>query len=230
MKAGFFLLFLMLPFTGTVQAQSVRPVAIIRVLDRQTLQPIQATIMIVSQHTDRQLTPLYEDKMYKFKITPGDSSTLTIYADGYETLNEPVCASRMSSVETFYLRPLANGKLPLSTTPILHEDITTVLYFSQSEAKVLEKSRPHLERIAEFLQNNDKHAIELAGHTDNVGDSYKNLLLSNARTDVIKDILVDHQIAAGRIRSKAFGDKKPVAPNDTESNRSLNRRVEMRVR
>jgi outer membrane protein OmpA-like peptidoglycan-associated protein len=91
--------------------------------------------------------------------------------------------------------------------------------------KLIEESYSELNVVVGFLNDNPKIEIELEGHTDNRGDSKKNLVLSQQRVEVIKKYLVAKGISSKRIKGKGFGDTRPVATNDTEESRKLNRRV-----
>lgn len=71
--------------------------------------------------------------------------------------------------------------------------------------------------------------VDLAGHTDNVGDPAANLALSESRAKAIKDMLVAGGIDAARITTSGFGETKPIAGNDTEDGRQKNRRTELTV-
>jgi outer membrane protein OmpA-like peptidoglycan-associated protein len=72
-------------------------------------------------------------------------------------------------------------------------------------------------------------SFEVAGHTDSTGSKEGNLLLSKRRAEVVKEYLVQmHQVDASRLRVAGFGDSKPLAPNTTEANRAMNRRVDFR--
>jgi OOP family OmpA-OmpF porin len=68
--------------------------------------------------------------------------------------------------------------------------------------------------------------IEIAGHTDAVGDDRSNLELSGARAAAVRQYLVDHGVSAARLTSNGYGESRPVATNDTDEGRQLNRRVE----
>jgi outer membrane protein OmpA-like peptidoglycan-associated protein len=80
-----------------------------------------------------------------------------------------------------------------------------------------------------MLLENPLVSIELSGHTDNQGDSRKNLELSNERVKVVRQYLVSKGIAPARISGKGYGSLRPVASNASEATRQLNRRVEFTV-
>jgi OmpA-OmpF porin, OOP family len=70
--------------------------------------------------------------------------------------------------------------------------------------------------------------IQISGHTDSTGDAQKNKDLSQRRADSVKKVLVEKYGADGaRISTKGWGADQPVAPNETEEGRSVNRRVEI---
>jgi outer membrane protein OmpA-like peptidoglycan-associated protein/ribosomal protein L24E len=83
-----------------------------------------------------------------------------------------------------------------------------------------------VQELAVFLSENPGIRIAIHGHTDNVGDPKDNLLLSENRAKKVYGVLVDAGIDPSRLSSKGFGATKPVASNNTESGRALNRRTE----
>ncbi|MCE7040361.1 OmpA family protein [Dyadobacter sp. CY312] len=208
---------------------------IVRVLDKETFKPVDAKILITSQNPDNQIAPIFEDQAYRYKIAAKDTTTFSIYAPGYEPLNASIVANDFNGTEVFYLTPKADERDRLAnardeyTKPILQDEITSILYFSQSNTDMANRSKQELELLLEFLRRNEYFKIELAGHTDNVGDEDKNMMLSVDRASVIRQYLLANSVSPNRIKSRAFGCTKPVAPNDTERNRKFNRRVEVRI-
>jgi outer membrane protein OmpA-like peptidoglycan-associated protein len=86
-----------------------------------------------------------------------------------------------------------------------------------------------LNKIIAFLEQNRNARIELSGHTSSEGDRDMNLRLSFDRVNSCRDYIVLHGIGQGRILAKGYGPDRPIADNDTEQGRKVNRRVEMRV-
>ena len=103
------------------------------------------------------------------------------------------------------------------------------VYFDQSSYLLRPESYPQLDKLVKTLKVNPRLKIEIAGHTDNVGDARLNQYLSENRAKVISSYLTNQGISDSRLIWKGYGQTKPVAPNDTEENKAQNRRVEFVV-
>ena len=103
------------------------------------------------------------------------------------------------------------------------------ILFDQGKAEIKNESLPELGKLVSFLQANPQAEIELSGHTSSEGDCNYNVSLSYRRVKACRDYIVSKGIDEGRISAIGFGPDRPVAPNDTETNRAKNRRVEMRI-
>ncbi|MBS1489148.1 MAG: OmpA family protein [Bacteroidetes bacterium] len=100
------------------------------------------------------------------------------------------------------------------------------ILFQVSTTNLLAESYPELDSVYLFLKTNPSVQIELQGHTDNRGNADRDVELSQQRVNKIKNYLVTKGIRAQRIRGVGLGGTKPIAGNDTEEGRRLNRRVE----
>lgn len=83
-----------------------------------------------------------------------------------------------------------------------------------------------LDEVVGVLKDNPKITLEVQGHTDNVGSDSYNMNLSQKRADAVKAYLTQHGIESSRLVSKGYGFHQPLVPNDTATNRALNRRVQ----
>ena len=104
--------------------------------------------------------------------------------------------------------------------------ITQQIQFDFDKATIKPVSYPILNEVRDVLRDNPKITIEVQGHTDNVGNAAYNLKLSQARADSVRAYLVSNGVAADRLTSKGYGMTQPLVKNDTEANRTLNRRVQ----
>jgi len=79
------------------------------------------------------------------------------------------------------------------------------------------------------LNDNPNLEIEIGGHTDNIGSVAYNLELSRERAKAVTLYLVSKGIRISRIKFKGYGRSIPIASNETEEGRQLNRRVEFKI-
>ncbi len=99
--------------------------------------------------------------------------------------------------------------------------------FDYKKWEIKEEFNSNLSNIVDVLQKNPDMGIRIEGHTDNIGSMEYNIDLSQKRAQAVKNYLVENGITESRISTVGFGFKKPIAPNDTEKGRSLNRRAEI---
>jgi outer membrane protein OmpA-like peptidoglycan-associated protein len=86
-----------------------------------------------------------------------------------------------------------------------------------------------LNRIVKMLSDNKSINIEIHGHTDNIGSDSANMILSSERAKAVKNYIIKKGILASRLKTIPFGEKVPVADNNTEEGRKSNRRVEFKI-
>jgi outer membrane protein OmpA-like peptidoglycan-associated protein len=84
-----------------------------------------------------------------------------------------------------------------------------------------------LDGVALVTKKYDKTIIEIAGHTDNVGDANFNKQLSQRRAGAVAQYLMSKGVSEQRIMTAGGGEEHPVASNSTEQGRAANRRVEV---
>lgn len=101
--------------------------------------------------------------------------------------------------------------------------------FASNSADLHETSYAELDRVIDLMQKNPSLAIEIAAHTDDVGDEAFNQRLSEKRALSVVTYLTKKNTPAARLKPVGFGKSKPIAPNDTEENKQKNRRVELHV-
>ena len=101
------------------------------------------------------------------------------------------------------------------------------LYFDFNRATINPQSKTTLQSIADLLTRHP-WSVTIEGHTDNVGTDNYNDDLSTRRAAAVKDALIhDYRIAATRLASTGFGERRPRDSNDTIAGRARNRRVEL---
>lgn len=103
------------------------------------------------------------------------------------------------------------------------------IFFDFNKSELKPESYPELDRLFNYLKENPDIRVEISGHTDNIGTDEYNLSLSQSRANTVKEYLVSKGIDSERIVSKGYGKTRPVAINDTDEGRQLNRRVEFKI-
>ncbi len=101
------------------------------------------------------------------------------------------------------------------------------VYFETGKSTLKPSSFAELDEIVEYMKLKHSVRIEIAGHTDDVGDDASNMKLSQDRADAVRGYLLRKGIAPVRVVSVGYGETKPVAYNDTPEGRSKNRRTEV---
>ncbi|MBT8099837.1 MAG: carboxypeptidase regulatory-like domain-containing protein, partial [Gammaproteobacteria bacterium] len=146
----------------------------------------------------------------------------------------------------------ANGSAPADVPPadtvdvtirldLRREDVTSLeselaesgtidlygIYFDSGKAQFKPSSLSTLRAVLEVMKRAPDRRFRIAGHTDSDGGDDYNQDLSERRAGTVIQWLVDNGIDASRLDGAGFGETRPAAPNDTESGKALNRRVQL---
>lgn len=122
-----------------------------------------------------------------------------------------------------------NGCPDVAVVQEVADKIIENLIFGFDEATIDSKYHEDLDELAQQLTQNKALRLSIAGHTDNVGSREYNELLSQRRADAVKQYLVEQGVSEDRITTSALGQQEPVATNETDAGRQLNRRVKIVV-
>ncbi|MEJ2756736.1 MAG: OmpA family protein, partial [Gammaproteobacteria bacterium] len=101
--------------------------------------------------------------------------------------------------------------------------------FEVNSTKLTRSAMDELDILAKELKLVPHLRVEVQAHTDNVGTASYNVWLSTKRAEAIIDYLLLHGINTDRLKPKGYGETLPIASNDTESGRALNRRAEFKI-
>jgi outer membrane protein OmpA-like peptidoglycan-associated protein len=88
---------------------------------------------------------------------------------------------------------------------------------------------PALNTVAATLREYNQTIVEVSGHTDAIGSDAANQTLSERRANSVSSYLIGQGVQRERLEVVGMGERYPVASNDTDSGRALNRRVEIRL-
>lgn len=110
-------------------------------------------------------------------------------------------------------------------------DIKEKIQFDLNSPKIKPESDSLLTEIAKVMNDNaNLRKIHIEGHASSDGNPQQNLQLSDARAKAVKQWLVSvGKVDESRLTAKGYGDKQPIADNNTEEGRVANRRVEFKI-
>jgi outer membrane protein OmpA-like peptidoglycan-associated protein len=102
------------------------------------------------------------------------------------------------------------------------------IYFDFDKSNLKSGSEKMLIEIVKLMKNHPSLRIEIQGHTDSTGTKEYNLKLSDRRARTVKSFLILYGIDPARMTTGGYGLSQPLASNETEEGRALNRRVELK--
>lgn len=102
--------------------------------------------------------------------------------------------------------------------------------FDFDKSVVKEDSMADIQSLADFMKQYPQTSTVVEGHTDSVGSDAYNQGLSERRANAVRDVLVNqYGVEGDRVSSVGYGESRPVADNETDEGRAVNRRVEAAV-
>ena len=198
-----------------------------KITDKSTQQPIKASIDLadLSSKTPKDRVEAADENGEIMLCLPlSHNYSFTVSEPGYLFYSQSILLKDVTTL----IDPLI---LDIKLEPIevgAKMDLYNI-YFETDSFRILPASEPELERLTVFLQNNPKLKVEIQGHTDNTGTPEKNQVLSENRAKSVVDYLVAKGINVARLQYKGYGADVPVASNETEAGRKLNRRTTIRI-
>ena len=101
--------------------------------------------------------------------------------------------------------------------------------FEFNRADIKPTAQSSLIKLADFLNKHPERRVLIEGYTDNIGSASYNEDLSRRRAEAVASALAALGVAPGRVSAVGFGKDNPIAANTTDTNRALNRRVEVYI-
>ncbi len=153
-------------------------------------------------------------------------------APGDERANglEAEVVERFGALVTTDLTALTVEEAQVTTTEVEAEISTKLeaqpILFAPESSEIDGESDTVLKEIAELLDSLPTVAIELVGHTDDIGPDDENLALSEQRANAVRQRLIEEGIEESRITARGAGESTPLVDNDSAENRARNRRIE----
>ena len=193
-----------------------------RILDKNSLKPIRAHIKI-KQIGGNDSILLY-DSTFVIPLVKKYDYSFFCSKKGYMFVSRNFSLSGKDTAKQYYHLDILMSPLGINTKTVLNN-----IFFETDSYKLKPESFEELDNLSRFLRTNNKIKIEVSGHTDNRGSYVYNMQLSQKRAQAVAEYLINRGIDKNRIKTAGYGYTKPVASNDTEEGRRLNRRVEIKV-
>jgi OOP family OmpA-OmpF porin len=205
--------------------------------------------VLTLEFTDNAIANVNGPDLYVFEMGAIEPTNLEISKNGVDWINvgridggtakvdiEPFCEPgdtfnyiRLTDLESPSALPGADVDAVAAIGGAMRLNLDSAVLFDTGKFKLKESAAEELRDLVTAIQKIPKGTIIIEGHTDNVGDPKSNLTLSRNRADEVSVYLKKHLDASYRYEVKGFGESEPVAANDSEENRQMNRRVEILV-
>jgi OmpA-OmpF porin, OOP family len=101
--------------------------------------------------------------------------------------------------------------------------------FQTGSAVLKSESYALLDQIADILNRYPDYNMAISGHTDNIGSSTSNQTLSEKRAKACYDYILRQGVSSARMSHEGYGESRPIATNESDRGRTLNRRVEFNL-
>ncbi len=197
-----------------------------KILDQVTHSPLGVLMEIIDNQTFRMIASFESNERtgaYMVSLPSGKSYAFAVKAKEYLFYSEnfeipPSTVFREMKKDIYLAKVKVGSKIVLKN-----------IFFEFNKATLKPESIPELERLIKLLNDVPMLKIEISGHTDNVGSQLYNQELSEKRAQAVVEYLVAKDIDRDRLTFKGYGFSQPIANNDTEEGRAMNRRTEFKV-
>jgi outer membrane protein OmpA-like peptidoglycan-associated protein/tetratricopeptide (TPR) repeat protein len=196
------------------------------VMDAKSRQPLESAVEIINLEKNN---PVFQDYSSAEKgdflatLTTGKNYGLNISKEGYLFYSANFSLVSQQDSKPYNLTVL------LQPIEVGNKVVLNNIFFDTNKFDIKDESKPELHKIIDFLSVNPSIHIEISGHTDNVGGSQMNQTLSENRAKAVYQYLINNGLNADRLTYKGYGQTQPIQPNDSDDNRSKNRRTEFKI-
>lgn len=211
--------------------KSLRPTPVTyvkaKIIDVKSKQPVRAEVELtsLSDNNFEIRKEMVDEKGETLLCLPiGANYSFTVSEQNYLFYSQ---AFQLTNTNTLYKPFLLN--IELHPVEVGAEMNLYNIYYETDSFAILPVSEPELHKLVSFLSHNPKLKVEIQGHTDNTGSPDKNQILSEKRAKSVVGFLTENGIGKNRLEAIGFGERIPVATNDTEEGRRLNRRTTVKI-
>ncbi len=195
------------------------------IYDIETEEPLEATIELYNIGSKEPMGIFRSDPVTgKYYTILNENRKIALYIEckGYmfeSQLFDLNNESENSVNKDIYLKPIKKGN------SVRLDNI----FFELNSAQLTSASITEMNKVIEFLTLNPETKIIISGHTDNLGTEEYNYNLSKERAKAVYDYLIKNQISSTNLTFIGYGESRPIASNNDENGRKINRRIEFEI-
>ena len=196
-----------------------------KVYDNKTKAGLPSTVVLTDVDTRQIVSKLQtdEDGNYLVTIPVGKNYAFNVHRKGYLFYSQNYDMSNISSDSVYHV------DIPLEPIEANAKVILKNVFFDTKKTDLKPESISELDNVVRLMNENPNMKIQINGYTDNIGTPADNLKLSTGRALAVVNYLLYKGVRKERLSYKGFGEADPIATNETEQGRAMNRRTELRV-
>ncbi len=194
--------------------------------DAKTQEPLEADIQVIDNEQDVVVANFSSNSAsgkYLVTLPSGKNYGIRVENEDYLFKSVNVNIPKSDGFQEI-IKDVDLDKIEIGKAIVLNN-----IFYDYDKATLRPESRAELERLHQLMTDNPKMKIEIGGHTDGDGSDTYNQNLSERRAQSVVNYLVEKGIPVSRLVFKGYGEKAPIAPNDTPENKQKNRRTELKI-
>lgn len=196
------------------------------VIDKVTLVPLESEIEITDNEKNKIISKIKSNSItgkFLISLPSGKNYGINVKKVGYLFYSDNVIIPDTAAYKEII------KTVPLEKIIVGNKIVLRNIFYDFDKATLRPESISEIERLIQLLNNNSTIKIELSSHTDSKGTDEYNIKLSQARAQSVIDYLISKGIDKDRLIAKGYGELQPIATNDTEEGRQMNRRTEFKI-
>lgn len=197
------------------------------VTDALSKEPLNAVIVITDNEKNEVVSTFQSNSKtgkYLVSLPSGRNYGIAVTMEGFLFYSENVDLPKSKQYQEI------NKDIELNKLEVGQKIVLRNIFYDFDKSTLRSQSMAELDRLAKLLDVNPTMRIEISSHTDNVGSATYNEKLSTNRAISVVDYLVEKKgIKKERLEFKGYGFREPIAPNETDQGRQLNRRTEFKI-
>ncbi|WP_161890417.1 OmpA family protein [Pontibacter russatus] len=189
--------------------------------DSVTQKPLSGIISIIDMDNGVEISSRYirPDGSFEFDLIDNTRYMILIQSPDFFTIERELSLQQDTSFQV--MTTVIDYSIPL---------VFQNIEFDENQSTIKAGMEPVLDEVALFLIDHPTYRLEIAGHTDGLGNPEFNLSLSQDRANAIKQYIERKlNIPGDRIDAIGYGSQKPLREEKTDEDRRMNRRVEFTI-